>query len=81
MENNFYYEIKQEKSDKSYVALCLLSFFLGCLGIDRFYAGRIGLGVCKLLFGWMRMGIWPLVDFILAIAGKQKDSEGKYITQ
>ncbi len=40
----------------------LLSLFLGFLGVDRFFIGDIGLGVAKLLFGWLTFGIWPLVD-------------------
>ncbi|TNK81645.1 hypothetical protein C4M96_04845, partial [Mycoplasmopsis pullorum] len=38
-------------SNKSRVVLVILSFFLGALAIDRFYAGRIGLGIAKLLLG------------------------------
>ena len=47
---------------KSTTTTLLLSIFLGGLGADRFYLGDIGLGVCKLLFGWLTFGIWPLVD-------------------
>lgn len=43
------------------------AFFLGGFGVDRFIRGQIGLGVCKLLFGWLTLGIWPLVDFIIAV--------------
>ena len=47
---------------KSSTTTLLLSIFLGGLGADRFYLGDVGLGVCKLLFGWLTLGIWPLVD-------------------
>ena len=40
----------------------LLSIFLGGLGVDRFYIGDTGLGVAKLLVGWLTFGIWPLID-------------------
>lgn len=43
------------------------AFFLGGFGVDRFIRGQIGAGVCKLLFGWLTLGIWPLVDFIIAL--------------
>lgn len=67
------------ESKKSRLVLSLLSWFLGGLGVDRFYGGRIGLGVGKLLtFGGF--GIWALIDFILAVCGKQKDAEGKEIS-
>ena len=29
--------------------------------------GQIGLGVVKLLLGWLTLGIWPMVDFIVAV--------------
>ena len=44
----------------------LLAIFLGGLGVDRFYIGDVGLGVCKLLFGWITLGIWPLVDIFVS---------------
>ena len=58
-----------QSQPKSYVAALLLSFFLGGLGIDRFYLGYTGLGIAKLLtLGGL--GFWALIDFIL-IAAKQ----------
>lgn len=67
-------------SSKSRIILTILSFFLGWLGIDRFYGGRVGLGIAKLLtIGGL--GIWALVDFILAVCGSQKDGEGKLIRE
>ncbi|QBF34376.1 TM2 domain-containing protein [Mycoplasmopsis phocirhinis] len=63
---------------KNRTVLSLLSFFFGPLGIDRFYAGRVGLGVAKMLtFGGL--GVWAFVDFILALSGEQRDSEGEKI--
>jgi TM2 domain-containing membrane protein YozV len=62
-------------SSKSYVTALLLSFFLGYLGVDRFYLGQTGLGIGKLLtFGGC--GIWSLIDFILIAMRKVTDSEG-----
>ena len=37
-------------SSKSRLALTLFAFFLGYLGVDRFYGGRILLGILKLYF-------------------------------
>jgi TM2 domain-containing membrane protein YozV len=50
------------------VTFVLLCFFLGGLGVDRFMRGQVGLGIFKLLIGsWATLGIWPLVDFIIAL--------------
>lgn len=49
-----------------------LSIFLGGLGVDRFYVGDIGLGVAKLLFGWITFGIWYLVDIFLCYRKARK---------
>jgi Tfp pilus assembly protein PilE len=66
------------QSPKSRTTTILLSWFLGWLGIHRFYLGRVGLGVIMLLtLGGL--GIWALVDFILATLGKLKDSQGRVV--
>ena len=44
----------------------------GGLGVDRFYVGDTGLGVAKLLFGWITFGIWPLVDIFLCYRKARK---------
>jgi TM2 domain-containing membrane protein YozV len=60
---------------KNFTTSLLLSFFLGCLGVDRFYLGYTGLGVAKLLtLGGC--GVWALVDFIMIATGKMKDANG-----
>lgn len=40
----------------------ILSLFLGCYGIDRFYIGHTGLGVGKLLTCG-GCGIWAIIDW------------------
>lgn len=65
-------------SEKNFVATLLLSFFLGGLGVHRFYVGKIGTGILMLLtLGGL--GIWSLIDFIMIAVGKFTDSEGKVI--
>ncbi|WP_265443550.1 NINE protein [Flexivirga meconopsidis] len=63
-------------SSKDWMTAVLLSFFLGSLGVDRFYLGQIGLGVLKLVtFG--ACGVWSLIDFILLLLHKIDDAEGR----
>lgn len=63
-------------SPKSRTVASILGFFLGGLGVDRFYLGNIGLGVAKLLVGWLTFGIWPLIDWIVILAGSAHDGDG-----
>lgn len=53
----------------------LLSIFLGELGIDRFYLGKIGTGLLKLITVG-GAGIWWIVDIILIASGSMKDKQG-----
>ncbi|MFT9818363.1 TM2 domain-containing protein [Lysinibacillus sp. NPDC056185] len=67
--------MQQQTSEKNYIAMILLCFFLGGLGIHRFYAGKIGTGILMIItLGGL--GIWTLIDFIMIIIGKFKDKEG-----
>ena len=68
-------------SPKSRTVATLLSFFLGGFGVDRFYLGNIGMGVAKLLLGWLTAGIWPLIDFIIIVAGVAHDGDGLPVTE
>ena len=63
-------------SPKSRTVASILGFFLGGLGVDRFYLGNIGMGVAKLLVGWLTLGIWPLIDWIVILAGSAHDGQG-----
>lgn len=65
-------------SPKSRTAVSLLAFFLGELGIHRFYLGKIGTGILMLVtLGGL--GVWALIDFIFAVSGHMKDKQGRLI--
>jgi hypothetical protein len=62
-------------SQKDWLTAVLLSFFVGFLGIDRFYLGYTTYGILKLLtLGGC--GIWALIDLILITVGNVPDSDG-----
>ena len=63
---------------KSFMVTWLLSLFLGCFGVDRFYLGKVGTGLLKLLtFGGF--GVWALIDLVITLAGKQTDKAGNQL--
>ena len=65
-------------SPSSRLVAALLCFFVGVLGIHRFYVGKVGTGVLQLLtFGGL--GIWALVDLIVILVGAFRDQQGRQL--
>lgn len=65
-------------SPKSRLVALLLCFFLGGLGVHRFYVGKIGTGILML----MTLGgfaIWWLIDLIIIIVGSFEDKDGRRV--
>lgn len=70
--------MNKEVGNRKHLTAIVLSIFLGGLGIDRFYLGRIGTGILKLLtFGGF--GLWTFIDWILIATNNLKDGDGKYL--
>jgi hypothetical protein len=61
---------------RSFVVTWLLSLLLGLFGADRFYLGKTGTAVAKLLTVG-GMGIWYLIDLVLLLLGQQRDRWGR----
>ncbi len=66
---------EQNISAKSKGVAAVLAFFLGYLGIHRFYVGKIGTGILWLLTLGL-CGIGQLIDFIMILCGSFKDKDG-----
>lgn len=68
-------------SDKRILPVLLFCFFLGYLGVHRFYVGKIGTGIAIILTFGGFCGIWPLIDLILIVTGNFTDASNRKITQ
>ena len=80
------FDIQKEKllnsstttSTTDWLTIFLLTFFVGVLGVHRFYVGKIGTGFLMLLtLGGL--GVWFLVDLILVVTGQFTNKEGQKI--
>jgi len=66
-------------SGKSKLAAFLFAFFLGGLGIHKFYLGRIGWGIVYLVFFWTFIpAIVSLVESIIYITMTDEAFAAKY---
>lgn len=68
---------EQKGGSKSWMVALLLAFFLGALGIHRFYLGYTWQGVVQLLtLGCF--GIWSFIDFIRIAIRDLEPKDGSY---
>lgn len=65
--------VPKRKRPVNKVIYILLAFFLGGLGLHKFYAGKTGMGILYLVFCWT--GIPAIVGFIEAIVGLTKTAD------
>ena len=69
---------KQNGVNSEWLVVTLLCFFLGGLGIHRFYTGKTGTAVAQLLTCG-GCGIWALIDFVMILTGNFTDAKGNLI--
>ena len=77
---------EQRGSSRKILPAFLLAWFVGLLGVHRFYAGRTGSGVAMLLIsltlvGVLVTGIWALVDLIVLATGNFRDGDGELMKE
>ncbi|WP_269078425.1 TM2 domain-containing protein [Demequina oxidasica] len=60
----------------SFLVTWLFAWILGYLGVDRFYLGKIGTGILKLITVG-GFGIWYLIDVIMVLVGATRDKQGQ----
>ena len=61
---------------KSFMTTWILSLLLGTFGADRFYLGKMGSAVAKLLTAG-GLGIWAIVDLVMTLTGNTRDIFGR----
>ncbi|MES2164364.1 MAG: TM2 domain-containing protein [Pseudomonadota bacterium] len=71
--------VGEKAKPAAHLVTVLLCFFLGVLGVHRFYVGKIGTGIL-MLFTFGGFGIWALIDFIMVVLGNFTDSDGLKIS-
>lgn len=64
-------------NDRNYAVAVILWFFLGLIGIHRFYLGHIGMGILYALTAGL-CGIGWIVDGILLLTGELKPRGGDF---
>ncbi|KQN26006.1 hypothetical protein ASE86_07495 [Sphingomonas sp. Leaf33] len=73
----------RRRTNRNKIVAALLAFFLGTLGIHRFYLGRTGSGVVMLiltctLVGLLVTGLWAFVDFIRYLIMDDAEFDARY---
>ena len=66
---------------KPMIVTALLCFFLGVIGVHRFYVGKVGTGILMIVTFGGFFGIWPLIDFIMILIGKFTDKQGRPLSR
>lgn len=68
--------VLEVKEGRHFLAVFFFSFMWGTFGVDRFYLGKIGTGIIKLItFGGF--GFWTLIDLALIMSGSMRDKQGQ----
>ena len=68
-------QVPPAQAPRKYLTTGLFAIFLGGFGVDRFYLGKTGSAIAKLLTCG-GCGVWALVDIIILLTGGTRDAQG-----
>ena len=72
--------VKKLPRERHFLAAFFMSFSWGIFGADRFYLGKYGTGILKLItIGGL--GIWAMVDLLTIMNGGMLDKQGRPLLQ
>ncbi len=64
---------------KNKVVAAILAFFLGGLGIHRFYLGHIGMGILYFIFSWTGIpSVVGIIEGVLYLIQDEESFNAKY---
>jgi TM2 domain-containing membrane protein YozV len=74
---------REPETDRNKVVAALLAFFLGTLGVHRFYLGRTGSGIVMLVLSITVIGLlvsvpWALIDSIRLLVMGDREFARRY---
>ncbi|EJF80675.1 hypothetical protein MCO_00189 [Bartonella sp. DB5-6] len=83
---NSVFPLLQQDSEPPKTMLALICWVSGLFGVHRFMVGKVRTGALMLILsltflGLLITGIWAIVDFIVIVAGKFTDKDGRQITR
>jgi len=74
---------QKTETNAEWLAVLLLSVFLGAFGVDRFYVGKTKSGIIKLLLSVCSLGflawVWWIIDIVSIVLEKFTDAQGNVI--
>lgn len=71
---------KPISKQRHFLAVFFMSYMWGVFGVDRFYLGKVGTGILKLItFGGF--GLWVVIDLLLIMTGAMRDKQGRELLQ
>ena len=70
-------------SDRNKLVAALLAFFIGPIGVHRFYLGRIGSGIAMLVLSCTVIGLiltvpWAIIDMIRYLVMSDREFAARY---